>query len=213
MRRKVVVCILALIFGMSSLATNAMAFGLGFNLSGGGGSTEWDPEVSAINFDTDDSRGSVGFVLDTTVAKNFIFNYRLNIGSESVDYEREDGSGTYETKGWFMAHDFGFAIIRKKHIRLWAGPEIRWSYTEGEQDTNKDIEMRALALGIGPVVGLNLNFGKRLTLAFKAGALAMTYDGALESKFFGVESDIEGEGSYSFVNVGLIFRLGDEYKK
>lgn len=65
--------------------------------------------------------------------------------------------------------------------------------------------------GIGPVVGVNLNFGKKLTLALKAGALSMGAGGYIEDKTFDLKWDITEEGSYSFVNVGLIFRLGDNY--
>lgn len=221
MKRKVIVSILAIIFCVSCLTTNAMAIGLGFNLSVGGGHTEWDIEDQYIynteKDESDDTRVGIGFIFDTAVAKNSFFNYRLNIGSESVEYDF-DKSGKYETSGWFMAHDFGFAIVRKKNLRLWAGPEIRFSYSEGDlDDASVNSEINIFSVGVGPVIGLNLNFNKGITLALKAGALAMSSTGEIDVKNFLAPADpdfeLEGEGSCGFINVGLIFRLGDEYKK
>lgn len=196
-------------------ASNAHAIGFGFNLTGGGGSTDWEANHEwdsswDFDFDTDDKRGGIGFIFDTAVAKDTLFNYRLNIGSEAVDYET-DGGGTFETTGWFMAHDFGFGIVRKGRLRLWVGPEVRLSYSEGEMDINKDWEMNVFSIGVGPVVGLNVNFGKTLTLALKAGALSMGSGGILEDNFWEDEYNLEGSGSYSFVNVGLIFRIGNDH--
>ncbi|MDH3976293.1 MAG: hypothetical protein OEV42_18665 [Deltaproteobacteria bacterium] len=218
MKRKVAVYILTLFFVSSCLTTNAMAVGLGFNLSGGGGSTEWDIEQQSWPYakwkeDTDDSIGGIGFVLDTAVAKNRLFNYRLNIGLHSADYEYDSGA-TFETSGWFMTHDFGFAFIRNNKVRLWAGPEIRLSYSQGELDTDNDYEIDIVTFGIGPVIGANFNFAKNMTLTVKTGVLGTSSAGVIEHKTLGfVDQDIDGSGSYSFINVGLTFRLGDEYKK
>ena len=199
-------------------ASNAHAIGFGFNMTGGGGSTNWEAEdwwdgTKVADFDTDDSRVGFGFIFDTTVAKDRLFNYRLNIGPEAVDYD-VDGGGTFETRGWFMAHDFGFGIVRKENLRLWVGPEVRLSYSEGELDTDNSSSIDVITMGIGPVLGLNLNLGRTVTLAFKVGALAMSSFGTLEfvdEWGYEDEPDLYGDGSYGFANVGLIFRLGDDY--
>jgi len=215
MKRKSVAYAVSLLFVFYITAADAMALGLGFNLSGGGGTSEWTLEdqwvYAEYDEDVETGQAGIGFVLDTTVAKDGIFNYRLNIGIEEGEYEFEDGGGSFETAGWFMAHDFGFAIVRKKNLRLWAGPEIRWSYSHGEDEIDSSIELDVITWGVGPVVGLNFNFRKGLTLALKAGALGTSSVGRIEDKGMGLEWDIEGSGAYSFFNVGLIFRLGDEY--
>lgn len=215
MKRILTINYLAVFFLCSFFLADAMAAGIGFNLTGGGASTEWEVEQDFSPYyeydrDVDVARGGIGLIFDTTVAKNRLFNYRLNIGSEAVEYDI-DGGGTFETTGWFMSHDFGFGLIRKKNLRLWAGPEVRLSYSEGELENDSSTELHMATFGIGPVVGLNLNFGKKLTLALKVGALSMGGGGYIEDKTSGLEWDITEEGSYSFVNVGLIFRLGDNY--
>lgn len=211
MKRILTINCLAVFLLCRFFLADAMAIGIGFNVSGGGGSTEWEVEEGSWpDEDVDVTRGGLGFILDTAVAKNRLFNYRLNIGSEAVDYDI-DGGGTFETKGLFMAHDFGFGIIRKKKLRLWAGPELRLSYSEGELENNSNTELHMATFGIGPVVGLNLNFGKTVSLALKVGALAMGGGGYVEDKVSGQEWDISEDGSYAFANVGIIFRLGDKY--
>ena len=215
MKRILAINCLAVFLLCSIFMTDAMAMGIGLNLAGGGGSAEWEVEqdffpYSEYDEDVDVARGGIGFIFDTTVAKNRLFNYRLNIGSEAVEYDI-DGGGIFETRGWFMAHDFGFGIIRKKNLRLWAGPEVRLSYSQGELENNSNTELHMATFGVGPVLGLNLHFGKRVSLALKMGALSMGGGGYIEDKTSGLEWDITEEGSYSFVNVGVIFRLGDNY--
>lgn len=215
MKRILTINCLAVFLLCSFFPADAMALGLGFNLTGGGGSTEWEveqdfPPYSKWEEDVDLTRGGIGLILDTTVAKNKLFNYRLNIGYEAVEYDI-DGGGIFETEGWFMAHDFGFGIIRKKNLRLWVGPELRFSFVEGEQETNSNNELHMLTVGIGPVVGLNLNFGKLVSLALKVGALSIGGAGYVENKAAAQDWDIEEKGTYTFLNVGLIFRIGDKY--
>lgn len=215
MKRILAINCLVVFLLCSLFVTDAMAIGIGFNLTGGGGSADWEVERDFWPYGEDDddvdvTRGGIGFIFDTTVAKNKLFNYRLNIGSEAVDYDT-DYFGTFETKGWFMAHDFGFGIVRKKNLRIWAGPEVRLSFSQGELENNSNTELYMATFGVGPVLGLNLHFGKRVSLALKMGALSMGGGGYIENKTFGLEWDITEEGSYSFVNVGVIFRLGDNY--
>ena len=100
MKQKITSVILAVLFVGSCFIPNAMAVGLGFGYSGGGGGSDW--EIIDWVFDntveertSNDSRTSFGLIFDTTVARNSIFNYRLNIGY--ADYEADiDGGETVE---------------------------------------------------------------------------------------------------------------------
>ena len=79
MKRMVASNVFVLLFVFSFTVTDAMAIGLGFNLSAGGGSTEWDIEDRWLNTereeDSDDARGGIGFIFDTAVAKNTLFHF------------------------------------------------------------------------------------------------------------------------------------------
>jgi len=67
MKRVSLLKVFLLLFLLSFSAVDAMAIGLGFNLSAGGGTTEWDVEdqyfYTEWEDDSDDSRGAIGFIL------------------------------------------------------------------------------------------------------------------------------------------------------
>jgi hypothetical protein len=132
----------------------SLAAGIGFNMIRGGADLEWEAENWShsgsdkdFDFDTEfDATGS-GIIFDSAVGSGRVFNYRLNLGVERGDYKIDALypeinapmlSGSFETKGWFMSHDFGFRVFENSAIRLWLGPEIRYSKTEGDLDSNRD---------------------------------------------------------------------------
>ena len=70
------------------------------------------------------------FVLDTAVARNTVFNYRLNLGYEKFESKDAD----LDMESIIVDNTFGFAAFRNKVVRLWLGPQVRFSYTHDEQD-------------------------------------------------------------------------------
>ena len=225
MKHAIETSIITVLFVGSLFLSNATAAGLGFALSSGGGSSDWDVvdwvfDTTVEEFSTDDSRDTFALVFDTTVAKNRLFNYRLSIGHENYDADR--GGDTFEMDGWFMSHDFGFGIKRTENVRIWFGPQLRISHVDGDtyhtfafsgSDPGKVEDL--LTVGIGPVLGINMNLPNSLTFTITAGILAMSSVGNLEvMRLWGPDDyDLEVRGEHAFVTAGLIFRLGDEYKK
>lgn len=208
--------------------TDSMAAGVGFNVTGGSGSAKWDANDWShsgsdrdFHMETDNERAGIGFLLDTAVGSQKVFNYRLNIGTEALDYKVKSVyrftidpnlSGKFETKGRFMSHDFGFKVFERKKIRIWLGPEIRLSKVEGKMNGDKNYEISISSFGLGPVLGVNLNIGRTLSLAFKIGALEMASYGELDNKATGEDWDIYADNDhYIFANVGLLFRFGEPY--
>lgn len=222
-----VIC-LALLFLLPFYPTLSMATGIGFNLTGGSGSTDWDAvnwshsgSDKDFDYDTDIKRAGAGILLDTAVGSNRLFNYRLNLGWENSDYKIDDVykyvinpnlKGKFETRGWFMSHDFGFRIISNEAFRLWLGPELRISKSSGELKGNEDYEIDLSSFGIGPVLGLNLNMGKTVSLSFRMGALDMRSTGELENRSANIDWDINSDSyTYTFSSVGIIFRFGEYF--
>jgi hypothetical protein len=202
-----------------------MAAGIGFNVTGGSGSAKWDANNWShgssdkdFHFKTDHKRAGIGFLFDTAVGTKKVFNYRLNIGAEAVDYKVKSVyrfnidpnlNGTFETKGLFMSHDFGFKLFERKKLRIWIGPELRLSKIEGKLNDDNNYEISIYSLGLGPVLGLNLNISKTLSLTFKLGALEMASYGELDNRATGEDWDIYADrDNYTFGNVGLIFKFG-----
>lgn len=192
-------------------ASNAYAFGLGVYGSTGSGSAEWDKEYwdgSSFTYDKDSEHSTFGFVMDTAVAKNTLFNYRLSVGSAKVEHEPGDCCATYELKGIVFENDFGFGIIRKEKFRLWVGPELRIGFYEGEIK-NSPVDIDLVEVGLGPVIGANFHLGPVVTLSLKAGHLATEAFGEQSGGL--ADADLDVSGSHSFVNFALIFRLDDNY--
>jgi hypothetical protein len=193
--------------------TNAGAVGLGFYVERGSGSSDWEEEDDYDNtndFDTDDKRAGFGFVLDTNVAQDRLFNYRLQIGYEKRDTEIKNSIDSADLKGFVMSHDFGFGVLRTRNVRLWLGPELRLAYYTGSPKINDDLDISIFEYGIGPVVGANFNIGSTVTLAVKTGYLFQGFVGIGEDDFDD-EYTYTGTSRNFYVNFAIIFRIGDVF--
>jgi hypothetical protein len=196
-----------------AMVSDVKALGLGFYGSIGGGSGEAElesdgPGNTSFDFDVDNDHASFGFVLDTAVAKDTLFNYRLSLGYEQTTSTDEWGDDL-DLSGLVIDNDFGFGVVRNEKVRLWVGPEVRLSFLSGDLPTH---DVTAFGFGIGPVVGLNLNLGDVAALGFKLSYLFNSYGADMSAK----NSNLYYDGSYSMTenlvtaNVALIFRLGEE---
>lgn len=199
--------------------SDAFAIGLGFNLSAGGGGSDWETSSSYYSsssaqttFSSSDSRSGLGIIFDTNVSRSRLFNYRLNIGYENIKSDIE-GGGVYEMDGWYATHDFGFAIIRNKKMRLWIGPELRFSNASGGLDTNKEVKVKLTTFAIGAAAGANFHIGENKTFSLKLGALSMEGWGRVKNNGTGDEMDLDNDGGYVYINASIIFRFRDQYLK
>ena len=112
-----------MVLAVCLITTEASALGIGFYYEYGGGSTDWTMDYDegyhngsyhddwSEDFDGDKTRSALGFILDTTVARDMLFNYRFQIGYETWKDE-VDGFDTFDMEGITMTHDFGFGVLR-----------------------------------------------------------------------------------------------------
>lgn len=193
--------------------SSASALGLGFygSLGSGSGDLEVDPEAGTdYEFDTDNEHRSFGFVLDTAVAKDKVFNYRLQVGLDKWEEENSDTGDKFEIDGFVVENDFGFGVVRRESFRLWLGPTLRIEYGEGIYNDNTDEEAAFFGIGVGPVIGVNFNFGRIFTLGLKSGYLFEGYGGAGKDLFEGDRYTISSR--QIFINAAIIFRINDTFK-
>jgi hypothetical protein len=185
-------------------ATGAMAFGIGGYMTFGGGNAKFDINQYEL-FSTESMRNSHnlaiggGLILDTNLAYDRIFNYRLKLGGEQNSVERE---AEIKMTRLSMDHVFGFGVVRTRSVRLWFGPQIGLSYSWGNRREVKryfgfspiSFEWQAINLGmysplffmedilrdkinkieyggidVGLVVGLNINIGETVTIGPEIG--------------------------------------------
>ncbi len=214
MKRFIVIQLVSLLLAVIFFTSSAMAIGLGFYLNPGifGGEADWtreDPISSDFKKDTEHT--GYGFVLDTAVAKNKLFNYRLNLGMEEFTSKGGANPAEYELDSFVIDNTFGFAVFKNKLVRLWVGPQIRLSFTSGKIKNLNDFDISLFGFGIGPVFGANFNLGKVFTPAVTIGYRYTGYAGTGEDKISNYECDYTISETALFVNIALLFRIGDMY--
>ena len=159
--------------------------------------------------------GGAGLVVDTAVAKKKILNYRLNLGIGQVFQERPSGSYGFDISGIKaeLMSTFGFGIVKLSFMRMWLGPQlgIRFSHIEVDQ---WDLDYDCLLLSGGAVLGFNFNIGNYFTISVDGG---FRYNAGLNfatvqhsSQILDYETDFT-HGPEGFVNLSVIFRIGDTY--
>jgi hypothetical protein len=164
---------LAVVPGQSS----ALGLGAYFEFLHGEG------EVDFLGFDDrdfDSDKFGFGFALDTNLAQNRLFNYRLTIGYQRTDRDLDDFDligpfadlDNLDGDGFSFNNAFGFGLWRGPRHRLWAGPAIRLGVDVFDVDTNlinTDVDIVDFSVGGGPVIGLYLHAGQNVTVGLTAG--------------------------------------------
>ncbi len=175
---------------------------------------EWN-DVKLPKID-EDSIG-FGFAFDTAVAKDKLFNYRLNVGYQWIrhDYPSEFGilqDHEIEMNGLTIDNTFGFGIVRNRVMRLWLGPALRLGFLFYDV---ADVDFFEFRLGIGPQLGVNFHLGDRVSLGITGGyqyvILAGTNDELIDTNdtyddaFTGSEHLIGVKATVFFRSAGDIF--------
>jgi len=203
------------LIALFSLPQQGNAFGIGIYIPAfGTGSVTYSYTNSYDTYESEyDTRyaGGLGIVLDTRVARNGVFNYRLNLGFYnatniySSDWEYED------FKFYVMDHSFGFGVVRTRLMRIWIGPQVRLAYHTQPNDDS------LIGFGLGPVLGANFNFGRVFTVALDLGYRVSAYAGTSESEDeYGYGSETETftrTENLFFINLSVLFRLGDVFER
>lgn len=149
------------------------------------------------------SLSGLDIVMDTAVAKDRLFNYRLTIECTNFTRweERLFSSRSYQVNRLLWANTFGFGIIRTHLMRIWAGPQVALSYEFKNRD--RAILGSAIYTTVGPVVGANLNTWENVTLGFELG-FRTGLVAALERPITGIRPE-------PMASMRLIFRGGETY--
>lgn len=214
------------------LTSPLFAVGIGGYLALGAGSYDWSytdgtyySEYDATTYDLEDSdvgssvsKVGLGFILDTNIAKDSLFNYRLQISISSMTIDNSDSMEDMDIEAteFFVYNSFGFGVARTQGMRFWLGPQIGVGFISGEYnldyetDTNEFIVFGA---NIGIVAGVNIHLTQLLSLAIDAGLRSNSLGGGMLISSGGdeIESSVTGSGVEFFANVGLLFRFGDQY--
>jgi hypothetical protein len=150
-------------------ASAAQAAGFGAYFEYGRGIAQ---QESGLGFDLDftENKYGVGLALDTAVAQNRLFNYRLNLGYQYSSREFDLGGlvGNADLNGFSLNQMFGFGVLRTRNLRLWLGPSLRLNFDFVDEDIPR-ANWLDLGMGVGIAAGLNLHTGSVGSAAFTLG--------------------------------------------
>lgn len=143
---------------------HAAGFGAYFEYGRAWGTFSGDSILPDLS-DYDENQFGAGFAFDTAVARDHVFNYRLNIGYERV-YQESDSGVEVISNGAALSNTFGFGIVRTDAVRVWLGPALRFGF-DVQKNTGGDIW--DFDIGGGPVLGFNFHVGDRVSLGLTGG--------------------------------------------
>lgn len=197
---KVLLPVLAMLWGGES-------FALGLGVTSGSADEDWTNNnfpSSTGNRET----SNFGFVLDSNVAKDKLFNYRFSLTQEE---NKSKNGGSTKFEGIAMTHDFGFALFRNEHVRLWLGPRINASFYDTVKVSGVDTGGSAFGFSYGPVLGVNVHVKDIVSFSFTTGILKGGIVGDKYSDTSTSTNDIDNDIDSRFTNLSVIFRLRDKY--
>jgi hypothetical protein len=187
-------------------AASASAAGYGGYL--GYAHSDGSVDFFGVDVDHDNDMVDFGFVLDTNLARDRLFNFRLNVGLQIGErtYKGPGGSFPEETVGFTVNSAFGFGIVRTPTLRLWLGPAIRVS-VDGCTDCS-GYDSTFVAVGAGPELGLNFNIGDHLTISPTLGYQYMYGADVLDGG--GVDEIFDGGQHHVSLLFSIMFRTGSD---
>lgn len=188
---------LAIVFSTAQ----AHAFGLGF--SAGTGTETWE---NSDGYDGDRDVSNVGFLLDTGVSTDKVYNYRFTLMKE----ENSANGGTLDLKGYATTHDFCFSLLNTKQMRVWVGPELKAAYYKdlSLNNSSASISGHATGIGVGPAVGVNVHMPRVVTFSLTASYyLLSAYSGDFDKGVVNNSFDVDSHGLY--INASVIFRTNE----
>ena len=189
-----------ILIALCSLISNAsLAFGVGagtiINSSGDADITTPDCFSCESGSATTEQSGFF-LVLDTAIAKDKLFNYRLEIGKGEFEY-----SGGAKYDDFFIVNDFGFSFVRTSMVRVWAGPQLHISFQSPQSNTEVG---DGVGVALGLAIGANIHVAKSLSIFVKLSrGLSGNYIYETDSFY-----DEEVDHDYTNINAGILFRFG-----
>ncbi|MBN2403699.1 MAG: hypothetical protein JXN64_15080 [Spirochaetes bacterium] len=200
-------------------SSSAMAFGLGVYGTASKGSSEWtfeEDDGGEGDYDSDTSRLGLGFTLDTALAIDRLFNYRLHVGYSRINIEMEDD---FDVEGleFHLYNSFGFGLFRSEVVRIWLGPQIGFGIINAEFDYADDYDINEFVtfyFAYGIIGGINFNIGNAVTIAVDGGYRFNSHAGYYnvgQSSASESNGDITGSGKEAFIDVAFMFRIGDTF--
>lgn len=192
-------------------------FEYGRDFTGSGGDLGSAAATTGIPLSSlDRNEFGVGFSLDTNLARDRLFNYRLDLGFHAVDWANPNvitAGGTGNGYGFMWNNAFGFGVFRNEHFRLWLGPAGRLNFDYYSNSFTSIADVADLQLGVGPEIGFNMHLGRHFTSTL---SVAYNYKWGWyvfpNGSTFAGNTTVTHTDNYVGVNLAFFFRTsGDQF--
>ncbi|MBN2403698.1 MAG: hypothetical protein JXN64_15075 [Spirochaetes bacterium] len=167
-----------------------------------------DPDI-----DSDVSKFGMGFVLDTCLSMDKLFNYRLNAGYARINVSNKKNWPDMTGNEYHVYNTFGFGVFRSEIVRLWLGPQIGFGFMNGEYDSSTDPADEETGFFTffytgALVAGINFNIENLITIGVDGGYRLSKHAGTGDS---GSSYGITCTGKEYFANLSVLFRINDVF--
>ncbi len=158
----------------------------------------------------------LGFMFDTCVAEDRLFNYRLQVGLDlsTASYFDSGLSRTVSMDIWQISfiNTFGFGLVRDESLRFWVGPQLGFGFGfepefSGNSYYGTMSDFFEFDLFAGVALGVNIHLGDAVSLCADAGLRLHEDVMVSPAAYFG------GILIKPFVDAGIVIRFSDIYEK
>ncbi len=218
-----------------SLLAGFPAYGAGFGayFSVGGGATMWD--TGNYSNKSNDTYVGGGILIDTAIARDKLFNYRVTLGMDSMTNRFVDGDFSLTEKGNIrgsLVNTFGFGVYRSDRFRVWLGPQVGFHlqyretnplrdaillYTYGYYSPFYSYSYPSVTTGtvkqydgvadFGLALGVNIHLTGYLSFIIAGGFRYGIHFGIKN-----LPAESVGHGYEGYVNIGLTYNYRDTYR-
>lgn len=204
--RKSIISIVILFIVQCCFSTKSHALGIGLYTRG-------SSSISNMHFKPDKDGGvdyilGAGALLDTAVARNKFFNYRLYLGYDTVMNSGGRLFDAFNMHRVVLSNTFGFAVFANKFIRVWLGPalSLQIQYGNGKYSSYEysiffyearhyHRKSTIYILDFGIAYGINMHVSDRISLGLDidiTGGIGLGPD-RMSIRSFTIARDLWGE--------------------
>jgi len=200
--------------GVLLFSSSLMALGLGVYGTAAKGPISWtytnEDTDAETDVDSDISKFGLGFTLDTTLAYDRLFNYRLHVGYSKLKIDNEENLENIEGWDFHLYNSFGFGVFRSQPVRIWLGPQIGFGVISAEYDNDNlsKNSFTTLFFSLGAIAGVNFNVSDLVTIAVDGGYRFNWHTGWVSRGNYDYE--LSGKGKEAFMDVAFMFRVGGD---
>ncbi|MFH0976744.1 MAG: hypothetical protein V1874_13250 [Spirochaetota bacterium] len=212
------------------LSSPVKAIGMGGYVTGSYSYYQWEynseyysyyHQVPDVRFNSNGYKIGTGFIFDTGIANDRLFNYRLQIGVNKVKmYNNHSDIPNVDGYEYSIYNNFCFGFIRTPMFRIWAGPQFGFGFFDGTYDvktesTYPDEDSNYLSTtfaSIGLIAGINIHFDYKLSLGIDGGFRYKYHSGDAGIDRNTYWEEIKGREYETFIELSVLFRLNDQYE-